>query len=82
MTDEERRDATRRSRRTSGRDGGRRDTDPPETWISIAKYARVWGLSRPTVYKLLESGLLTTYETHAGGPITRILNAPPKKVSS
>lgn len=43
-------------------------------WLSISAYARAYGLSRPTVRKLLENGDLEAYKILG---LTRIRNAEP-----
>lgn len=47
---------------------------PPESkWLSVTKYANVYGVDRSTVYKWLSAHLLETYKQ---GSILRIKNAP------
>ena len=43
-------------------------------WLSIGAYARTYGLSRQTVYKLLQAELLETYTVLS---VRRIRNRPP-----
>lgn len=47
-------------------------------WLSIAEYARVYGLSRPTVYKLIDAQLLIVFRTSGAVNLTRVRNQPPK----
>lgn len=71
----ERRDVAKPDRRrTLSRPGGRRATDPPADWISIAAYAVRYGVNRHTVYKWLDADILDTYQA---GSILRIRNLPP-----
>lgn len=56
---------------------GRRATDAPG-WLSISAYARTWGLTRNTVYKLLENGNLETYRVLT---VVRIRNVSPDEHS-
>lgn len=44
-------------------------------WISISQYARLYGVSRPTVYKWLKAGLLETWKA---GRCVRVLNRKPR----
>lgn len=50
-------------------------TTPP-AYLSIASYARTYGISRHTVYKWLDSGLLQTYRVDT---LVRIKNLPPNE---
>jgi hypothetical protein len=43
-------------------------------WISLAAYARLYGVHRNTVHKWLEAGLLVTYRV---GHVIRVKDAPP-----
>jgi excisionase family DNA binding protein len=43
-------------------------------YLSIAGYARTYGISRHTVYKWLEAGVLQTYRVDT---LVRIKNVPP-----
>lgn len=54
----------------------RNDARPPPgaVWISISAYARAWGLTRNTVYKLLENESLETYRVLK---VVRIKNLRP-----
>jgi len=45
-------------------------------WLSISAYGRAYGLSRHTVRKLLDSGLLDAYRVPALN-LTRIRNLEP-----
>ena len=47
---------------------------PPASWVSISQYARLYGLTRNTVYKLLGNRSLETYRVLK---IVRIRNVPP-----
>jgi len=72
---DDRRDPTQPDRRKDGnRRGGRRADDPQAAWLTIAAYARLYGIGRDTVYKWLSADLLWTYRV---GPILRIRNLPP-----
>lgn len=48
---------------------------PTNAWLSVSAYARVWGVSRRTVYKWLDEGLLDSYT--APPSVIRIKNTPP-----
>jgi excisionase family DNA binding protein len=59
-------------------DALRMQTEPrpePARWISISQYARLYGVSRPTVYKWLKAGLLETWKV---GQCVRVLNRRPR----
>jgi len=43
-------------------------------WLSLSAYARTYGLSRHTVYRLLEEHALETYRIFK---VVRIRNLPP-----
>ena len=43
-------------------------------WLTVAQYADAYAVSRPTVYKWLEAGLLTFFHVHR---TIRIKHAPP-----
>jgi hypothetical protein len=60
-------------RRTLARPGGRRASDPPAEWITIAAYAVRYGVNRHIVYKWLAAHLLDIYEV---GSLLRIRNLP------
>ena len=45
-------------------------------WLSVGAYARTYGLSRQTVYKLLQAELLETYTVLS---VRRIHNKPPNE---
>lgn len=47
----------------------------PEVWISISRYAQLYGVSRPTVYKWLKAGLLQQYKVQR---VIRVLNQDPR----
>lgn len=47
---------------------------PDTLWVSISAYARIYGIDRSTVYKWLDSGLLTTYRV---GKCIRVKHQPP-----
>ena len=46
----------------------------PPVWLRISDYARFYGVSRKTVYKWIESGLLETYRV---GLTIRVRHQPP-----
>lgn len=46
----------------------------PRLWVSITTYARIHGVSRPTVYKWLDADLLEYFRE---GGVVRIKNLPP-----
>lgn len=48
---------------------------PAESWISISRYAQLYGVSRPTVYKWLRAGLLETWKVRR---CVRIRNQKPR----
>jgi excisionase family DNA binding protein len=52
-------------------------SDRPD-WLSITMYAATYGVSRPTVWKWLGSGLLTYYRV---GRVIRIKDHPPLSTS-
>lgn len=62
-------------RRGPGREGGRRQTDPQQEWVSISDYARIYGIDRATVYKWLRADLLVVYQV---GTLRRLRNLPPQ----
>ncbi len=73
----ERRQADRRS---PDRLGGRRANDPQPQWVSLSVYARIYGLDRATVYRLLRlTGVLDTYTV---GSLRRIRNVPPRDLQN
>lgn len=43
-------------------------------WLTISQYADAYAVSRPTVYKWLEAGLLTFFQVHR---TIRVRNIPP-----
>lgn len=49
--------------------------ESPADAISIRRYAARWGLSRTTVYKYLEAGLVVIAWRH--GRTVRVQNQPP-----
>ena len=51
--------------------------DDPPIWVSISAYARLYGLTRNTVYKLLAAHLLEVYQLAGVVDVVRIRNAPP-----
>jgi excisionase family DNA binding protein len=46
------------------------------TWISVRRYCEIYGLSRATVYKYLDSGLLESWQV---GRVLRVKNEPPQE---
>lgn len=52
-------------------------------WVSVSRYAALYGLTRNTVYKLLDARLLETYRITHGRttPLIRIKNLPPDRHS-
>jgi excisionase family DNA binding protein len=46
-------------------------------WVSITQYAEIHSVSRPTVYKWLDAGLLESYRV---GGVIRIRTSPPAAV--
>lgn len=52
----------------------RNDARQPAVWVSISEYARLYGLTRNTVYKLLDNHSLETYRVLK---IVRIRNVAP-----
>jgi hypothetical protein len=42
--------------------------------VSITRYADIYGVSRPTVYKWLDAGLLIVYRVDG---VVRVMNQPP-----
>jgi excisionase family DNA binding protein len=44
-------------------------------WLSVKEYAAIYRVTRPTVYKWLSCGLLTTFRV---GRVVRVKNAPPE----
>ena len=52
----------------------RNDARQPAAWVSISEYARLYGLTRNTVYKLLENQSLETYRVLK---VVRIRNTRP-----
>lgn len=46
------------------------------SWISISQYARIYGVSRPTVYKWLRAGLLETWRVRR---CVRVKNQEPRR---
>lgn len=48
-------------------------------WVSVTDYARIFSVSRPTVYKWIEGGLLVTYRVEQ---VLRIKNQPPVLVKA
>lgn len=77
---DDRRDPTVPDRRAypSRRVLGRRQTDRepplPPAWISVRHYCQRYELSRATVYKYLEDGLLAKWQV---GRVLRVRNLPP-----
>jgi len=51
---------------------------PPEVWVTITRYAVLYGVTRPTVYKWLECGLLEYYQA---GAVVRVKNQLPRSVN-
>jgi hypothetical protein len=49
-------------------------SEPVEIWVSITRYAEIHAVSRPTVYKWLDAGLLSTYRVDG---VVRVRNIPP-----
>lgn len=49
-------------------------TPTTDQWLCITDYAQQYGVSRPTVYKWMDAGLLVTYRVNS---IIRIYNHPP-----
>lgn len=47
-----------------------------ELWISISRYAELYGVSRPTVYKWLKAGLLEAWQVRK---CVRIRNQQPRR---
>jgi predicted site-specific integrase-resolvase len=47
-----------------------------EVWVTITRYADIHGVSRPTVYKWLDAGLLVVYRVDG---VVRVLNQPPDR---
>ena len=45
-----------------------------QKWVSVTRYATIYGVSRTTVYKWLDAGLLESYRVSA---TLRIRNMPP-----
>lgn len=54
-------------------------TEPPAAamWVSISAYARIYSVTRVTVYKWIDADLLQWYRV---GAVVRIKNLPPKSV--
>lgn len=50
-----------------------------DAWISISRYAQLYGVSRPTVYKWLKAGLLETWKVRK---VLRVLNQRPREDAS
>lgn len=48
-------------------------------WVTVKRYALVYGVDRKTVYKWLRSGILETYRV---GTLRRIRNRPPEEKSA
>jgi hypothetical protein len=46
-----------------------------EVWVTITRYADIHGVSRPTVYKWMDAGLLIMYRVDG---VVRVLNQPPQ----
>lgn len=49
----------------------------PSAWVSISAYARLYGLTRNTVYKLLAAHLLDVYQLVGVVDVIRIRNVSP-----
>ena len=51
----------------------------PQThgYVSVSQYSRLYGLTRHTVYKLLEHHRLETYRLTGVVNVVRVRNAPP-----
>lgn len=49
-----------------------------ERWLCITDYAVAYGVTRPTVYKWLDAGILETYKVQR---VIRIRNIPPDQHS-
>lgn len=52
-----------------------RELDQAEQWVSISRYALIYGVSRRTVHKWLRAQLLETYRV---GWLVRVRNQPPR----
>lgn len=50
------------------------DSKRPAAWVSISQYARLYGLTRNTVYKLIEQQRLESYRVLR---IVRVKNVSP-----
>jgi excisionase family DNA binding protein len=48
-------------------------------WLSVKEYAEIYRVTRPTVYKWRDCGLLRTFQI---GRVVRIYNAPPEPTRS
>jgi len=46
----------------------------PALWVSITRYAEIYGITRPTVYKWLRCGLIESYKVD---DVIRLRNCPP-----
>ena len=50
-----------------------------DQWLCITDYAAQYGVSRPTVYKWIDAGLVLTFKVDS---VIRIYNQPPSPQSS
>ena len=48
-------------------------------WVTVKRYAVIYGIDRGTVYKWLRAGILDTYRV---GTLRRIRNRPPEEKSA
>lgn len=48
-------------------------------WVTVKRYALIYGIDRGTVYKWLRAGILDTYRV---GTLRRIRNRPPEEKSA
>jgi len=55
-----------------------RDLDQAERWISISRYALVYGVSRTTVYKWMRAGVVETFQAER---VVRVKNQKPRTIS-
>jgi hypothetical protein len=54
----------------------KRKPAPVELWVSITRYAQIYGVTRQTVSKWLGAGLLHAYRV---GSVVRVRNIPPAR---
>lgn len=53
-----------------------RELDQAERWLSISRYALVYGVSRNTVYKWMRAGVVETFQAER---VVRIRNLKPRE---